>query len=119
MKEETPEKKVKSYSEQIRKEIGQWKDINQNGCNDPLWPDGCNMNLVRNHILYYQRKISEICEEKNLPYPEAYYFSVPPEVDNFYMASLKQRDRVKRIFYGGYVPVRKKYYYDEQQISMF
>lgn len=76
MKEETPEKKVKSYSEQIRKEIGQWKDINQNGCNDPFWPDGCNMNLVRNHILYYQKKISEICVEKNLPYPEAYYFSV-------------------------------------------
>ena len=24
MKEETPEKKVKSYSEQIRKEISQW-----------------------------------------------------------------------------------------------
>ena len=119
MKEETSEKKVKSYSEQIRKEISQWKDINQNGCNDPFWPDGCNMNLVRNHILYYQRKISEICEEKNLPYPEAYYFSVPPEVDNFYMANLKQRYRVKRIFYGGYVPVRKKYYYDEQQICLF
>lgn len=38
MKEETPEKKVKSYSEQIRKEISHWKDINQNGCNDPFWP---------------------------------------------------------------------------------
>ena len=36
MKEGTPEKKVKSYSEQIRKEISQWKDINQNGCNDPF-----------------------------------------------------------------------------------
>lgn len=103
----------------IRREIEHWKDINQNGCNDPFWSDGCNMNLVRNHILYYQRKISEICAEKNLPYPEAYYFSVPPEVDNFYMANLKQRDRVKRIFYGGYVPVRKKYYYDEQQICLF
>lgn len=119
MKEETSENKVKSYSEQIRKEISQWKDINQNGCNDPFWPDGCNMNLTRNHILYYQRKIAEICIEKHLPYPEEYYFSVPPEVDNFYMANLKQRDRVKRIFYGGYVPVRKKYYYDEQQICLF
>lgn len=119
MKEETPEKKVKSYSEQIRKEISQWKDINQNGCNDPFWPDGCNMNLTRNHILYYQRKISEICIEKHLPYPEAYYFSVPPEVDNFYMANLKQRDRVKRIFSDGHVPAQKKYLYDEMQICLF
>lgn len=119
MKEETPEKKVKSYCQYIREEISQWKDINQNGCNDPFWPDGCNMNLTRNHILYYQRKIAEICIEKHLPYPEAYYFSVPPEVDNFYMANLKQRDRVKRIFSDGHVPAQKKYLYDEMQICLF
>ena len=119
MKEETSEKKVKSYSEQIRKEISQWKDINQNGCNDPFWPDGRNMNLTRNHILYYQRKIAENCIEKHLPYPEEYYFSLPPEVDINYMANLKQKERVARIFYGGNAPVRKKYYYDEQQICLF
>lgn len=119
MKEETPEKKVKSYSEQIRKEIGQWKDINQNGCNDPFWPDGCNMNLTRNHIIYEQEQIRKICEENQITLPEEYYLSIPPEVDMNYMANLKQRDRVKRIFYGGYVPVRKKYYYDEQQICLF
>ena len=82
MKEETPEKKVKLYSEQIRKEIGQWKDINQNGCNDPFWSDGCNMNLTRNHIIYEQEQIRKICEENQIPLPEEYYFSVPPEVDN-------------------------------------
>lgn len=36
MKEETPEKIVKSYCQHIREEIAQWKDINQNGCNDPF-----------------------------------------------------------------------------------
>lgn len=51
MKEETPEKIVKSYCQHIREEIAQWKDINQNGCNDPFWSDGCNMNLTRNHII--------------------------------------------------------------------
>lgn len=114
-----PEQKVKQYCEQIRKEIGHWKDIKQNGCNDPFWPDGCNMNLTRNHILYHQRKIAEICIENHLPYPEEYYFSLPPEVDMNYMANLKQKKRVAQIFYGGYVPVRKKYYYDEQQICLF
>lgn len=111
---------VEELCQKIRDEIAQWKQINQSGCNDPFWPDGCNMNLVRNHILYYQRKISEICAEKNLPYPEACYFSVPPEVDDFYMANLKQRDRVKQIFFGGKVmPVWKKYLYDERQICLF
>ena len=30
-----------------------WNYIAQNGCSDPGWPDGVNMNLVRNHIIYY------------------------------------------------------------------
>ena len=119
MKEETPEKKVKSYCQYIREEISQWKDINQNGCNDPVWSDGCNMNLTRNHIIYDQHLISEICTENQLPLPEEYYLSVPPEVDMNYMANLKQKERVARIFYGGYVPVRKKYRYDEQQLCLF
>lgn len=110
---------VEELCQNVRDEIAQWKQINQNGCNDPFWPDGCNMNLVRNHILYYQRKIAKICTEMHLPYPEEYYFSLPPEVDMNYMANLNQKDRVKRIFFGGYVPVRKKYYYDEQQICLF
>ena len=118
MKEETPEKKVKSYSEQIRKEIGQWKDINQNGCNDPFWSDGCNMNLTRNHIIYEQEQIRKICEENQIPLPEEYYFSVPPEVDNQYMANRKQKDRVKRLKMHGKL-TSGKYEYDEQQISMF
>lgn len=50
---DSPEQKVKQYCVKIRKEIQHWKDINQNGCNDPFWSDGCNMNLTRNHIIYY------------------------------------------------------------------
>ena len=118
MKEETLEQKVKSYCQHIREEISQWKDINQNGCNDPFWSDGCNMNLVRNHIIHYQRLILEICTENQLPLPDEYYLSVPPEVDNYYMANLKQKERVARIFYGGCAPVKKKYQYDEQQLCL-
>ena len=119
MKEEIPEKTVKVYCKDIRKEISHWKDINQNGCNDPFWPDGCNMNLVRNHIIHYQRLILEICTENQLSLPDEYYLSVPPEVDNYYMANLKQKERVARIFYGGCAPVKKKHQYDEQQLCLF
>lgn len=119
MKEKSAEDKVRECHRNIRQEIEHWKDINQNGCSDPFWPDGCNMNLTRNHIIYYQSKIREICTENRLPLPDEYYLAVPPEVDMNYMANLKQKERVTQIFYGGYVPVRKKYYYDEQQISLF
>lgn len=116
---DSPEQKVKQYCSEIRKEISHWKEINQSGCNDPFWPDGCNMNLTRNHIIYYQRLIQETCAKNQLPIPEEYYFSRSPEVDMNYMANLKQKERVARIFYGGYVPVRKKYLYDERQMSLF
>ncbi len=116
---QTAEDKVKEYCQCIHREIEHWKDINQNGCNDPFWSDGCNMNLTRNHIIYYQRQLRKICTKNRLPLPDEYYLAVPPEVDMNYMANLKQKERVTQIFYSGYVPVRKKYYYDEQQMSLF
>lgn len=119
MKEESPEKTVKLYCEQIRKEISYWKDINQNGCNDPFWPDGCNMNLTRNHIISYQRQLREICTENQLPLPDEYYFAVPPVVDNSYMANLKQKPRVERLRRTGSITTGRNYQYDEKQMSLF
>lgn len=116
---QTAEDKVKEYCQCIRREIEHWKAINQNGCNDPFWPDGVNMNLTRNHIIYYQRLIREVCVENQLPLPEEYYFSPPPEVDMNYMSSLKQKERVKRIFSQRKIPAKQKYVYDEQQMSLF
>ena len=116
---QTAEDKVKEYCQCIRREIEHWKAINQNGCNDPFWSDGCNMNLTRNHIIYYQCLIREICTENQLPFPEEYYFSPPPEVDKNYMANLKQKERVKRIFFQRKIPAKQKYVYDERQMSLF
>lgn len=103
----------------IRREIEHWKVINQNGCNDPFWSDGCNMNLTRNHIIYYQSKIHEICTENQLPLPEECYFSIPPEVDNNYMANLKQKPRVERLRQLGRIMTGRIYQYDENQMSLF
>ena len=115
-----PEQEVQKCCRRIREEIAYWKYINQYGCNDPFWPDGTNMNLVRNHIISYQVELQEICTENQLPLPEEYYLSLPPEVDNNYMASLKQKKRVERAcFQQDIEPVKKKYVYDEQQMSLF
>lgn len=118
MKEKSPEEKIKDFCKKIRNEISTWKHINKNGCNDPFWPDGCNMNLVRNHIIYYRHMIVEICEENHLQIPEECYLSLPPEVDNNYMSNRKQKERVKRLGYMQKL-VRGKYEYDEQQMSLF
>lgn len=81
--------------EQIREEINQefrrWNELADGGCHDPHWPDGVNMNLVRNHIIYrymlLREKMTEpvqlslfgICEPLERERP------IPPEVPDCYM----------------------------------
>lgn len=106
------EQELKQVREQLVSEVKQWKAINELGCNDPFWADGANMNLVRNHIVYYKNKIEEICTNYGLSYPEEYYLPTPPKVDNGYMANLKQKDRVKRLEVGNKLTMK-----DENGIS--
>lgn len=51
--------------------------------------------------------------------PEECYLSVPPKADINYMAHLKQKERVEWIFHCGGLPVKMKYEYEEQQLSLF
>ena len=61
-----------------------WKDLYEHGGFGPSWADGVNLNLVRNHMLYYKGKIEELYPEEKRP--DIYYEAVPDEVDNDYMA---------------------------------
>lgn len=97
MKKNNPEKLLLEYRNEILEEVEHWKHICFEGCNDPFWPDGCNMNLTRNHIMYYKKKIEELCLETGETLPDEYYIPVPPEVDNNYMANLEQKERVERL----------------------
>ena len=47
MKENTPEQQLDLLCSQIIRERDHWNYINENGCNDPFWPDGSNINLTR------------------------------------------------------------------------
>ena len=76
--------KIFDYAAALEKSFARWDFIRENGCSDPFWADGVNMNLVRNHIIYYKQQLSE--EATLFLLPEAYYREVPPEVDNNYMA---------------------------------
>lgn len=72
------------YAAALENSFARWDFIHEYGCSDPFWADGVNMNLVRNHIMYYKQQLSE--EATLFLLPKAYYREVPPEVDNNYMA---------------------------------
>lgn len=61
-----------------------WQQLYEKGGSDPFWEDGVNLNLVRNHIIYYRRKFEE--NPTLFGFPDVYYKEIPPEVDNYYMA---------------------------------
>lgn len=75
---------AEKLGKELRDSYERWNHILQNGAGDPFWKDGANMNLVRNHIIHYKRQ----CEAELLPeeYPEEYFWELPTEVDNKYMA---------------------------------
>ena len=87
---------IATLEAQVRADVSHWHDLMANGCNDPFWPDGVNMNLVRNHIIYGLRQIAELrTSERQLsmfdvPAPEAVDVMqdkrIPPKVDDNYMA---------------------------------
>ncbi len=66
-----------------------WQDLYKNGCFDPNYCDGVNLNLVRNHIQFAKRKIEKLVEEhKELSFPAEYEkIEIPQEVSNDYMAN--------------------------------
>ena len=51
---------VETLNRFIEQDRKHWQDIFENGCSDPFWEDGVNMNLVRNHIIAWVRTLYEI-----------------------------------------------------------
>lgn len=118
MKKKTPEQELKVLQKDIIRERNHWNYINEHGCNDPFWPDGCNMNLVRNHILYYRKKIEDICEETKCTFPYEYYLPVPPEVPEKYIANINQKERVNRLrAFGDEITTKKTKFIDDGQLT--
>lgn len=70
----------------ILKDYSRWKYIFDNGCTDPLWCDGVNINLVRNHILYDKKKVEEKLKDNFIAYPDSYFYSDPIELSNDFIA---------------------------------
>lgn len=119
VKKKNAEMEFQECIDGIAERVERWKDILEHGCNDPFWADGCNMNLVRNHIIYYKKRIEEMCDELGFAIPTEYYTPLPPEVPNYFMANLKQEKRVERFRQYGYKLTTRKVQYDESQLCIF
>ena len=78
--------KLKDLTKSIEDSFNRWEHLKEYGGSDPCWEDGCNMNLVRNHITNFKRQVRELCEKDGLDLPEIYHRQTPPEVDSKYMA---------------------------------
>ncbi len=79
------------------KELERWNAIRKNGSNDPFWPDGVNLNLVRNHIIYANRRLKELSSapvqlsmfsdcERLIDDGSVDLVPLPPEAPNDFMA---------------------------------
>ena len=72
------------YEKSLNQSFMLWDSLRKYGGQDPFWSDGCDMNLVRNHIINYKRIITETMPQEQ--YPEIFYRETPPEVNQDYMA---------------------------------
>lgn len=70
---------------ELEKSYAEWNEVFTKGGSDPFWTDGVNLELVRNHIIYYKEQLAKQ-ENSLIGLPDAYYRDLPPEVDCNYMA---------------------------------
>lgn len=79
------EKQKEDLAAELEESYAQWEHLKEHGGSDPFYADGVNLNLVRNHIIYYKRKLLERYGADKEKYPEAFYRELPPEADPDYM----------------------------------
>lgn len=78
---------IPELQKSIRDSLKRWDHLKQKGGTDPHWPDGTNMNLVRNHVSYDQARLRELCKEQKVrPCPVEAKMKPPRHVSENYCA---------------------------------
>ena len=90
-----PQKEIDCCRETLRSTPERWIHHRDQGCSDPFWSDGCNMNLLRNHMIYAKTTIKNICREYGILEPAELSIPIPPYVDANFFAD-PDSDRAKR-----------------------
>ena len=58
----TPVQELQEYVNRLAERYAHWEKERHDGCVDPNWSDGVNLNLVRNHIINFKRQIRRTCD---------------------------------------------------------
>ena len=77
---------AQSLESSLLDEYIRWKRIFNEGCNDPSWEDGVNINLTRNHILYTKGEIQRHLKDNFIAYPDCFFYPEPTQLPNNFMA---------------------------------
>ena len=96
----TPAEQLQHHVDECVKRYAHWEAERRDGCVDPNWADGTNLNLVRGHIICAKKKIRHTCEEFGLVIPAIYFRALPPVMpDDFFVTDGKNYNpqRAKRI----------------------
>lgn len=78
MKTPDQKKRSKQLGKEIRDSRKRYEDLRVHGGSDPFWSDGANMNLCRNHVMYFRKQVETELDPEN--YPEEYFLEIPAEV---------------------------------------
>lgn len=91
-------KKVPDMEAELASEYEQWEYLKEHGGNDPFYDDATNLNLVRNHILYWKEQMEEKYGSDYGMYPEIYFRELPPEAERGYMVKAAEiRDKAVEV----------------------
>ena len=96
----TPAQELREHVNKLAERYSHWEKERRDGCVDPNWSDGVNLNLMRNHIINFKRQIRRTCDNFNLPIPAIYFKALPPEMPaDFFVMDGKNYNpnRVSRI----------------------
>lgn len=120
--------------ENLTNEYGHWQRIYENGANDPMYEDGANLYLVRNHILYDKEEVAKLLLEHRFEVPPVLFSPMPPVVSQTYMANaellrenaVKTLGEIRRMKeYRDLLPVRMtsstpigRYMYEVERLEM-
>ena len=85
---DVPMSRPENLLEELKKAYAQWESLYKQGGSDPFYPDGVNLNLVRNHILYFKRQIEET--QPLYKNTELFQRELPPQVEDGYMARAEE-----------------------------
>ena len=88
-------------AENLREEYARWRTLYEQGGSDPLYSDGFNLTLVRNHIINAKHQIEKELEIQD--YPKEYCDDLPPEVALDYMAREDEIRKNANITYQKYL----------------